>query len=184
MKDLNLIDLIQTEVIAIDQGMNIVEANKAFEQRHNHEQACQNVIGKKCYDSAYHFTEACGYKKSGSCPARRSFLSKQPESAIHHFWVDDHAVVEKIITTPIFDKKGNVEYVIEEFRDITQLLGLKKGIISICSYCRKVRDEDGTWLSIEAYIEKHTGAKFSHGICEDCNEALFSEFDQKHSCSH
>ena len=55
--------------------------------------------------------------------------------------------------------------------------------MGICSYCRKIRNEDGEWLSIEAYLQKRTGAKMSHGICEECNDTLTSELEKKHSCS-
>lgn len=182
MKDFQLIDHIQTEIVVIDKNMTIVDANNAFQHRHN--QKCTNVIGTKCFNAAYKFAEGCGYKEAGSCPVRRSFLSKKPASAIHHFWIEDHAVVEELTTTPIIEDNGDVNFVIEEYRDITQLLGLKKGIIGICSYCRKIRDEGGQWITFEAYLHKHTGANFSHGICEECNENLFSDLNTETSCSH
>lgn len=182
MKNFKLIEHIQTEVVVIDKNMIIVEANNAFQHRYNQE--CPSVIGTKCFNSAYKFTEGCSYQKAGSCPVRRSFLTKQPASAIHHFWIEDHAVVEELNTNPIIEKNGDVNYVIEEYRDVTQLLGLKKGIIGICSYCRKIRDVDGQWISFESYLQKHTGANFSHGICEECNDKIFQEFNEKHSCSH
>ena len=182
MKGFQIIDHIQTEIIVIDADMTIVDANDAFQHRHTQE--CTNVIGKKCFNAAYKFAEGCGHKKAGSCPVRRSFLTKKPSSVIHHFWIEDHAVVEELTTTPIIEKNGDVNYVIEEYRDITKLLGLKKGIIGICSYCRKIRDEDGQWITFEAYLHKHTGANFSHGICEGCHADLFNEFDEEHSCAH
>jgi PAS domain S-box-containing protein len=45
------------------------------------------------------------------------------------------------------------------------------GLISICSWCRRVRD-DGTWLSLERYLASHSEAKFTHCICKDCLAAL------------
>ncbi|RDH82487.1 MAG: hypothetical protein DIZ80_09370 [endosymbiont of Galathealinum brachiosum] len=41
-------------------------------------------------------------------------------------------------------------------------------IIPICSYCHKIRDDEGAWDRIESYISDHSEAKFSHGICPDC----------------
>lgn len=41
-------------------------------------------------------------------------------------------------------------------------------ILPICSYCRKIRDDDNYWQSVEAYVSQHTQAKFSHSICPDC----------------
>ena len=43
-----------------------------------------------------------------------------------------------------------------------------QGIIPICSYCKKIRDEKGLWNQLEAYIDDHSEAKFSHGICPVC----------------
>lgn len=43
-------------------------------------------------------------------------------------------------------------------------------ILSICSYCRKVRDDQNFWLKIENYISEHTDTRFSHGICPECYE--------------
>lgn len=43
-----------------------------------------------------------------------------------------------------------------------------KGLIPICSVCRKIRDDEGYWQALDEYIAAHTGARMSHGICESC----------------
>jgi PAS domain S-box-containing protein len=43
-----------------------------------------------------------------------------------------------------------------------------KGVIPICSYCHSIRDEDGAWNRLEAYISKNSDAAFSHGACPKC----------------
>jgi hypothetical protein len=41
--------------------------------------------------------------------------------------------------------------------------------VPICAWCgRKIQDDDGQWTSIEHYIEKHSDAEFTHGICPEC----------------
>ncbi|WP_291163058.1 PAS domain S-box protein [Gemmatimonas sp. UBA7669] len=45
-------------------------------------------------------------------------------------------------------------------------------IIPICSYCRKVRDDDDFWQHVESYVAAHTGAQFSHGVCPSCYERV------------
>lgn len=42
------------------------------------------------------------------------------------------------------------------------------GLLPICSGCKKIRDDEGYWNQIDSYIEKHSDAQFSHGLCEDC----------------
>jgi hypothetical protein len=45
-----------------------------------------------------------------------------------------------------------------------------RGILPTCSYCKNIRDKDGTWHQVEAYIQRHSQAKFSHGVCDACLE--------------
>lgn len=48
-----------------------------------------------------------------------------------------------------------------------------RGLLSICAYCKNIRDDDGTWKKIEAYIHKHSYANFTHGICPGCMRKHF-----------
>lgn len=43
-----------------------------------------------------------------------------------------------------------------------------QGIIPICGYCKKIRDDSGVWKQLEVYITMHSEAEFSHGVCPDC----------------
>ena len=45
---------------------------------------------------------------------------------------------------------------------------LLQGIIPICMYCKSIRDDEGFWERVEAYVERHSTAQFSHGICPTC----------------
>ena len=170
LESYRLLNHLQTPIVVIDNNMTVVDANEAYAKRSL--QPLANLIGQKCYKAAYGFESACSTKLEQSCPLDETFSNKQAKSRIHHFWIDDHAVVEEITTTPVLADNGEIEYIIEEFRDITKLLGLKKGIISTCSYCKKIHDEDGQWINFDVYLHKHTGADFSHGVCEDCHEDL------------
>ena len=54
------------------------------------------------------------------------------------------------------------------------------GILPICSECKKIRDEQGQWQQLEAYLSEHANTRFSHGYCPQCarnamREAGFSE---------
>lgn len=66
---------------------------------------------------------------------------------------------------------------------ITQLEGTLarvkhlEGIIPICMYCKKIRDDKDCWSQIEEYITKHSEAFFSHGICPECEKKQQEEFD-------
>ncbi len=52
-----------------------------------------------------------------------------------------------------------------------------KGIIPICSGCKKIRDDSGYWNRIESYIQKHSEAEFSHGMCPECLDEYYGKED-------
>ena len=52
-----------------------------------------------------------------------------------------------------------------------------KGIVPICSHCKKIRDDKGYWNQIEAYIQAHSEAEFSHSICEECARKYYPELN-------
>lgn len=50
-----------------------------------------------------------------------------------------------------------------------------RSIIPICTSCKKMRDDEGFWNGVEAYIKKYEDVQFSHGLCPDCGEKLYGE---------
>lgn len=48
-----------------------------------------------------------------------------------------------------------------------------EGMLPICSYCHRIRDEGASWQRLESYLAEHSDAQFSHGICPTCLEARF-----------
>lgn len=45
---------------------------------------------------------------------------------------------------------------------------LLEGLLPICSYCKRIQEDDDTWTELEAYVLDHAAAEFSHGLCESC----------------
>jgi len=60
----------------------------------------------------------------------------------------------------------------------TALLEVKtlRGILKTCSYCKDIRDDDGQWHHLELYIQQHSEAQFSHGICDTCATKHFPQY--------
>ena len=50
-----------------------------------------------------------------------------------------------------------------------------KGLLPICSACKKIRDDKGYWNHIESYIRHHSEADFTHGICPSCAQTLYGK---------
>jgi DNA-binding response OmpR family regulator len=86
---------------------------------------------------------------------------------------------------------GAVDYVTKPFR-VSELLArvhvhvelrraqheirTLRGILPTCSHCKKIRDEQDRWHSIESYIAERSEAEFSHGFCPDCIPIYFPDF--------
>lgn len=65
------------------------------------------------------------------------------------------------------------ETLVAELKDALQQVRTLSGFLPICSYCKRIRDDVGYWEQIEAYVSSHTGARFSHGICPECEARHF-----------
>mgnify|MGYP000966091024 FL=1 len=50
-----------------------------------------------------------------------------------------------------------------------------RGLLPICSSCKRIRDDQGYWTQLEQYISAHSDADFTHGICPECIEKLYPE---------
>jgi DNA-binding response OmpR family regulator len=50
---------------------------------------------------------------------------------------------------------------------------LLSGLLPICSACKKIRDDKGYWSQVENYVEEHSEATFTHGLCPDCLKSLY-----------
>lgn len=51
------------------------------------------------------------------------------------------------------------------------------GMLPICSYCKRIRDDEGYWNNLETYLSSRSEAMFSHCICQKCAEENFPDFD-------
>jgi len=96
---------------------------------------------------------------------------------------------------PIRAHTGDMVAVIETLQDITVLKRVEeererlnnelleavkqiktlKGLIPICAACKKIRDDKGYWNQLEGYLEEHSEASFSHGLCPDCFQRYFPD---------
>jgi len=47
-----------------------------------------------------------------------------------------------------------------------------QGLLPICAWCKRVRDDEGYWDQVEAYFHKNAGVDFTHGICPECLEKM------------
>lgn len=73
------------------------------------------------------------------------------------------------------DSNRALEEANRELRDAMAEVRTLSGLIPICARCKKVRDEDGYWESVESYVASRSSALFTHGICSTCGPELYGE---------
>jgi len=68
------------------------------------------------------------------------------------------------------------ESLIQELKMALEKIETLHGLLPICSWCKKIRDEKGEWNQMESYIQGRSKAQFSHGLCPECAEKNFKSF--------
>jgi phosphoserine phosphatase RsbU/P len=56
-----------------------------------------------------------------------------------------------------------------------------RGLLPICSYCKRIRNDENYWERVEVYVTEHSDAKFTHGICPSCLDAVKAELAEQDS---
>jgi PAS domain S-box-containing protein len=110
----------------------------------------------------------------------RTEVSVVFEGVIHYF---------DLIVEPLRDAEGTLLGLICSATDITSSknliaklqealdqINVLSGLLSICASCKRIRDEHQTWQPLESYIQAHSEAKFSHGLCPDCLRKLYPDY--------
>jgi len=67
------------------------------------------------------------------------------------------------------EKTASLELALSEVKTL-------QGLLPLCSRCRKVRDDEGLWTRLDAYLSTHMDAHFTHGLCPDCTRELYPEY--------
>lgn len=76
-------------------------------------------------------------------------------------------------------KKSELSAANLELKNALEKIKTLHGLLPICSYCKKIRNDEGAWQQMEVYIRDHSNANFSHGICPDCLSKLYADIDGK-----
>lgn len=112
-------------------------------------------------------------KKAGKVIENRPVLAiLQKVADIQQELTDAH---QEIIRRKAAEKERDL--VIEELQKTIAEVKTLRGFIPICSYCHKIRDDQGYWDRIESYLRKNSEAELSHGICPDCAERIRKEYN-------
>ena len=96
-------------------------------------------------------------------------------------WIVPWAVTQEMINTGIdlivlAVFAVLVDRVAQQTRALLREVTLLRGILPICSFCKKIRNEDHTWEHMESYIANRSEAQFSHSVCPDCLTVHYPDF--------
>ena len=90
----------------------------------------------------------------------------------------DHALVYLVVAAVV----GGLRTAIARQRDLNlelsqalEEVGELKGLLPVCAWCHKIRDDQGYWGQLETYIEARSRASFTHGICPECEAKVLAE---------
>lgn len=83
--------------------------------------------------------------------------------------------VERAITIAMarFEALMKLRELNAELMEALEKVKKLSGMLPICASCKKIRDDEGYWHQVEAYIREHADVEFSHGICPDCSRKLY-----------
>ena len=180
------VDALSDWVCIIDPDFRILRTNLAVESFLGLKR--EDVLGKTCYQIVHgsdtHIAE---------CPVPK--MVKSLKRAQTEFQMGDGRWLS-VTVDPLTDKGGRLTGAVHMARDITALRGIQaerealiqdlkkalsevktlKGLIPICARCRRIRDDNGAWSSLETYVRNNLDTDFSHGLCPDCIQKLYPDF--------
>lgn len=79
----------------------------------------------------------------------------------------------------IIELQLQLQQKIKELENALSQVKTLSGLLPICAWCKKVRNDNGYWQNVETYVKEQTGTDFSHGICPDCTEKHFKSLSQR-----
>ena len=76
------------------------------------------------------------------------------------------------VTNPILKRLNDT---VDKLQKALAEVRTLRGILPICSFCKKIRDDDGYWNQVEVYVKNRSDADFSHSVCPDCMKKHYPE---------
>jgi DNA-binding response OmpR family regulator len=70
------------------------------------------------------------------------------------------------------------DFLIEKLKKSLATTKTLSGILPICASCKKIRNDQNYWEEVELYVERHSTAEFTHGMCPDCTEMFYPEMNK------
>jgi len=107
----------------------------------------------------------------------------QMRENLHQAYTREKAVKEELkqshdfLEVKVEERTKELNETVNELQDALSEVKTLGGLLPICSFCKKIRDDKGYWNQIEAYIQSHSEAQFSHSICKECAKKHYPDID-------
>jgi len=96
-----------------------------------------------------------------------------------HFLTSDRIqILDLLFSTyeAVLQKNQELEQKNIELQSSIEMIKTLRGLIPICSHCKKIRNDEGFWQRLEEYIHENSEAEFTHGLCPDCEKQIYSKY--------
>ena len=91
-----------------------------------------------------------------------------------------HTAMEKAsLLATIRRQETEKDAIIIQLQNALEEVKTLRGIVPICAVCKNIRNDEGFWQKVETFIQDHSDAEFSHGICPDCIRKYYPEYSDK-----
>src|ERR1043166_9653196 len=94
-------------------------------------------------------------------------------------WSDWHSVANAVIRIAVLSAVAVLASRAAEHRALRVQVSMLERILPICSFCKKIRDQDQSWHSLEAYLSTHTDIALIHYLCPECSQKQYGEYLHK-----
>ena len=186
MEPSEILAALSETVAVIDPDYRIRAVNDAF--CHVNGISRCDALSKHCHEVAHGFAIPC-WQKGQQCPLQEASETRERARVVHRHTGPGGALRwEEIVATPLFSPDGALRCIVEEMRDVGELLrtqgvleGLKeelsvlRALVPMCASCKKVRDEDGVWHDAASFMIYRSETAVTHGVCPDCMRELYPE---------
>lgn len=189
-----IFETINTGLVVLDQDLSVIAWNRWMQQHSGITE--KEIVGRQLLEFYPNISEP-KYKrfiKSVFTFGTYAYFSQK----LHHYLFamkNPHSsadilpyMQQSCAAGPLRNVRGQIENIFIVVQDVTEnvtsemrlkqkvaeleealaKVKLLEGIIPICMYCKKIRDDEESWQQMERYITEHSAAKFSHGICPEC----------------
>jgi len=124
----------------------------------------QTIASGKVWHGEFH-----NRRKSGELYWESASISPilDPAGRITHYL----AVKEDITARKLSEAER--DQLVRNLQDALARVKALSGLLPICAGCKKIRDSEGSWSQVESYVQQHSEATFTHGMCPDCTKKFF-----------